>query len=561
MYIPFDNETVKYLMYSNSKEIDVLYDNESFYLTFDDMLVLFKCSREVLNDAFDQLYENELIQNDDINMFENSEGEYYFSYLTTLLIGGLINNSEANRYSNWVETTLKKYREQQSEIDLVYIHDIKRDFSDEVEMYHDMDPEEGIQMDDLTNYLKRISSNYFHFIDKLIEIENKNTIAYADVEYLDSIDLCFVDRVLDESTFSEFGKDIEKTIYVASLNEVITYLYQYLGESSELWPDKINSLKVKVIQMNVEYKQMFYLLKRFIYYVESLARTYENVVNPSYIAHFEPEFNFWDLCADTYDASDLNAKRVLFVDAKIKATKWLIEESSENDLKKSCEDYIERCQQSIDLIDYEISQKNNAVEPLKTNISTKSEESNTIKLASKKKTEFIKLLSAMYDGNTFESVNPATLLTKEFVLDAFGVFLNEDLQSSIEIENALRQTKTENTSRKSIERQKVFPDYLLHEDKLKLAAAIKEEFSTEKGKAIRIILGAMEAYNPPLISIGNRQGKEIYNSLALFFNKDIGTYQIVFGYIINQKTDKADIDSVTVRLNHLLKMIEKDKIA
>lgn len=183
------------------------------------------------------------------------------------------------------------------------------------------------------------------------------------------------------------------------------------------------------------------------------------------------------------------------------------------------------------------------------------------KLASDKKADFIRMISDMIDNEIFEPVNPAVLLTKEYVLKTFGTWLNEDLQAVVENKKPLIQTLTEKPSKNSIEEGKAFPDYLLHENKIKLAEAIKKEFSTEKGKFIRILLEAMEVYDPPLISIGSRQGKELYDSLKLFFNRNIGRYQSVFGYTINEDKDQADIDRVTIRLNHLLRIVEKDKTA
>ena len=194
-------------------------------------------------------------------------------------------------------------------------------------------------------------------------------------------------------------------------------------------------------------------------------------------------------------------------------------------------------------------------------VQNKNKPVNKIKLDRKKKADFIRMISDMVDNDIFEPVNPAVFLTKEYVLDAFGKWLNEDLQIPKETEKPLKLTLMENTSKKSEEQGKAFPDYLLHENKKRLADAIKEEFSTEKGKAIRIILEAMEAYDPPLISISSRQAKELYKSLSLFMNRDIGTYQGVFGYPFDKETDKADIDSVTIRLNHLLRIVEKDKTA
>ncbi len=99
---------------------------------------------------------------------------------------------------------------------------------------------------------------------------------------------------------------------------------------------------------------------------------------------------------------------------------------------------------------------------------------------------------------------------------------------------------------------KVFADYLLHENKYKLAEEIRLEFSTEKGKAIRLLLYVLENINPPLITIGYRQAKALYKSMSLFFNRDIGTYQSVFNTKIEPKYDQKDLDKISIRLNHLL---------
>jgi hypothetical protein len=186
---------------------------------------------------------------------------------------------------------------------------------------------------------------------------------------------------------------------------------------------------------------------------------------------------------------------------------------------------------------------------------------NKIKLNWEKRVDFIRMISEMVDNEIFEPVNSNVFLTKEYVLEAFGTWLDEDLHEVVEIKKTLIQTETEKTSEKSNEEGKAFPDYLLYEDKIKLAEAIKNEFKTEKGKAIRILLEAMKIYQPHLISIGIRQRTELHGSIKLYFNRNIGSIQSVFDYPFDEETDQADIESVTIRLKHLLNMIEKDKTA
>ena len=195
------------------------------------------------------------------------------------------------------------------------------------------------------------------------------------------------------------------------------------------------------------------------------------------------------------------------------------------------------------------AEKGNDIKPelYKSNVTT------PIRILENKKAEFASILANMHDSQFFVSTDSSVSLSKDDLLIEFGKLLNTKF--------TYIQTNEPNESAAEAEIIKLsdlkpFQDFLLHERRKKLAEELRKEFSTEKAKAIRILLGAMELYNPPLITVGNRQGKEIHKSLAIFFDRDIGTYQGVFGHIIDHKIDKPDLDSITVRLNHVLKIVE-----
>lgn len=103
--------------------------------------------------------------------------------------------------------------------------------------------------------------------------------------------------------------------------------------------------------------------------------------------------------------------------------------------------------------------------------------------------------------------------------------------------------------------KKSFPNYLLHENRDALAEMLKTEFSTEKGKGIRLMLEAMLAYEPPLITIENRERTNIYNALKAFFDRDIGSKQSIFDYQFDLKTDQKDFDAIQTRLDFIIKSL------
>lgn len=177
--------------------------------------------------------------------------------------------------------------------------------------------------------------------------------------------------------------------------------------------------------------------------------------------------------------------------------------------------------------------------------------SNQLTLNPDKTVAFTSILNELVDQDFFTTANNTISISKPIIFSAFSKFLNSEL-------NLLSATEIAQTNSVPLEptilpsKNKHFPDYLLHSNKQKLAEEIRKEFSTDKGKSIRLLLHTLEYNNPPLITIGYRQAKDLYTSICDFFNRDIGTYQGIFDYKINDKLDKKDIELTSIRLKHIL---------
>ncbi|HEY5591633.1 MAG TPA: hypothetical protein VIK55_11520 [Paludibacter sp.] len=188
----------------------------------------------------------------------------------------------------------------------------------------------------------------------------------------------------------------------------------------------------------------------------------------------------------------------------------------------------------------------------------------TFKLNTKKTGHFAFLLMEMYKQNFFTPAKSENTISEVDVLFAFGELFKCDLvkphfdfidQNHISIyhssdlnvfESSMPTTETTDYIAKP------FPEYLLHLEKIKLADEIRKEFSTEKGKAIRLLLHVLENSKPPLVTIGYRQAKEVHIAMSDFFGRNIGKYQSVFDYKVDVKLDQKELENISVRLNHLL---------
>ena len=97
---------------------------------------------------------------------------------------------------------------------------------------------------------------------------------------------------------------------------------------------------------------------------------------------------------------------------------------------------------------------------------------------------------------------------------------------------------------------KPFAVYLIHTDRNTLAGKLKDEFKTEKGKAIHLLLLALQTNN--LITIESREGKNIYTALQAFFDRDIGSYQSVHDFKYSEFKHKGDLINISKRVTQVL---------
>ena len=175
---------------------------------------------------------------------------------------------------------------------------------------------------------------------------------------------------------------------------------------------------------------------------------------------------------------------------------------------------------------------------------------NNIKLHPDKISEFTNLVVDLYEKGYFVPVDSTIPFSFTDVFKALGESLHTNFQV-IPVPGTSKNDATKVHSNTG-SNEKVFAEYLLHENRYKLADAIKNEFSIEKGKAIRLLLHVLENSNPPIITIVYGQKKVLHTAMTEFFGRNIGRYQSVFDYKVDEKIDKKDLESISTRLNHIL---------
>lgn len=175
------------------------------------------------------------------------------------------------------------------------------------------------------------------------------------------------------------------------------------------------------------------------------------------------------------------------------------------------------------------------------------------KLRLEKWNEFSEIINTCIDNDYFCSTDSKKPFLRIDILNNIGFIVSGNLKnmSPVQKQPDTDIHVTEDTA--ELQSDYAFSSYLLHSKSVILTEKLKELFRHEKGKSIRLLLLAMENQNPPLITIGNRNFKAIFNALKEAMGRDIGSYQSVVGYKYDEKFDKPDYDSINTKLLHLLK--------
>lgn len=222
-----------------------------------------------------------------------------------------------------------------------------------------------------------------------------------------------------------------------------------------------------------------------------------------------------------------------------------------------------KIQQDLEIIKENLKNRADEEEDEKSHLTNKATYENFF-LNPEKKKDFVDELVKMYNKNYFICTDPDYEIAEPNIIYAFENFLETDLMSlyctpdtELILDDYIKKVDLQNQQMIQVNSNNLFASLLLYNQKEKLAQKLKEVFSTETGKSIRLLLIALETHNPQLITVGNRKLKQTYNAIKCFFNRDIGTYQSVSNYKYDPIKDKPDLESIQQKLYHCISLCDE----
>lgn len=174
-----------------------------------------------------------------------------------------------------------------------------------------------------------------------------------------------------------------------------------------------------------------------------------------------------------------------------------------------------------------------------------------IKLSPDKTQEFARAIFKMYNDRFFIPSKPGVLVSEIDVLDAIGQFFDINiLHAEWFVPDFYFSDNTVSGTATAPEVTPAPVGVLLSFFNCDepFLVKLKNEFQLEKGKSIRILMHVLEQYEPKLLHIPYRKGKLFHKSIKGFFNRDIGSYQSIFNYPVDERIDRHEIENFKMRV-------------
>jgi len=363
-------------------------------------------------------------------------------------------------------------------------------------------------------------------------------IGNEDIEELKVLNLVFNDYKFNHQGYNVFGYNIKKTITTASLIESYQKSKKFFNGIDYFdWYIQLYNYKIKLFEINFEVDFMIIYLE----YLKSVLEKIYSQFNPGYFNDFDTEetnenelydinpeyvkftdhFNYVGHI-DTANAKlNLKLRKEFFINAISRAKMFYIQMSLVNQDEIDYQTFVQKCIEAIKVIEFEMIANDNPIEE-----TIKYLEMNNTTLNQKIEDEIIS-----YQENDSENINNPIKL---------------------KLTPTIFETENTNTSNSDIKITKTFPEFLLHTENEKLAEGLKKQFSTGKGKKIRIMLEALKQTSPKIFTLSIGDNLTFYTALTEYFNRNIGSYTAIFQCDFDFNKDKPSIDDAIAKINHVI---------
>jgi len=388
---------------------------------------------------------------------------------------------------------------------------------------------------EINNEYKKLNDDLITAMEIFERIFEFASIEKENIEDLRKLNLVFNNYKLNHQEYKIFGEDLSNNILIATLSPAYIKSMNFFNSSESFsWNSQFQKFKVMILEINMEIDFM-------LIYIEDLRSSLEKIFyqfNPhsyssdnldydhyaymsSVFLGFNDKFNFELIKNEANRIIRLTTRKEFYITAICDAKMFSIVIDLFGKEETDYQIFVQKCIEAIKVIEFEMIANHLPIDE-------------TIKL--------------------FDKNNTVLNQKIEEEINVYQPDINVQQSNPIQVEVApiMLNPENRNPSTTEIKSVKTFPNYLLHIQNEKLAEGLRKQFSTGKGKKIRIMIEALKQISPAVFTLSIGDNNLLYNALKLYFNRDIGAYSGIFSSTFDTSKEKSSIDDAITKINHVL---------
>jgi hypothetical protein len=283
----------------------------------------------------------------------------------------------------------------------------------------------------LLSYYQKLNDNFIIAIDIYENILDTKLVDSNDIHTLTNLDINYEFYFLNTDDWKRYGEDIIKSIFKATLYKSYGRALNFFKDySANSWEDVLSVYKVKLIKIGSEVPFLIDFITRLEINLTQMYEKYYAFIEIDDSLNLDQIYDFSKLNDEASEEKNLLKRKQKYVNSIGDIDLFCLEFELCAEDKEFRDDYIRKCKGTIKIVEFLIQNSTDA--PLVTNsiIDESPKLSlNKFKVASKRKTDVIKILSAMYDARMFAGEDGKPLTNKQKLMEAFGEFLGDDFTS------------------------------------------------------------------------------------------------------------------------------------
>jgi hypothetical protein len=293
---------------------------------------------------------------------------------------------------------------------------------------HLVAPIDGFEMQEVIDEYRRVNVDFVKAMDKIREFVALGKVSSVDIEYFKSLDYYYHKREIRRRDTRFMNEDIFKNILHGTFSETIAKSIEFFGDPKQVeWKEVVNKYRAYFIKYGGEhYLTLIWVIDRLYSNLRELYDDYYSEKN-----NFEEWFPFSDIVTEAEDIEDLEERKQFYIRTIIDCKEFCLKEEYFKVEENVQVQFLNKCHKAIEIIDFQLNNKPiTVIESIRNSQPIENTETSlNYRLASKRKTDFIKLLSSMYDTKMFADADGKPATNKQKLIETFGQFLGDDFSA------------------------------------------------------------------------------------------------------------------------------------